>query len=319
MNQLIQQFGDTDVLYAVFGVIVILFLVLDIGFLQRSDKPMTVRSALIQTSGWVSMALGYGYLVYHYHGTEKGLQYISAYLMEYSLSADNLFVFILILSYFKISEKYYHRVLFYGIIGAVVFRVIFIFLGILIVEQFHWVLYIFGAILVYTGASMLYSKGENEFNPEKNIVYKLMRRYLPLLDNEGDGNFTMMRNGKKHYTILFLVIVIIASTDLVFALDSIPAVFAISQDRLVIITSNIFAVMGLRAMFFLLKGMADKFDYLQEGISLVLIFIGAKMLIEIFHLKVPTQWSLAVIGSILLISIVISIFYDKPAKKKEQR
>lgn len=315
MNELIQQFGDTNVLYFVFGFIVLLFLVLDIGLLQRSDKPMSVKSALIQTSCWVTTALSYGYLIYHYHGTEKGLQFVSAYLMEYSLSADNLFVFILILSYFKISEKYYHKVLFYGIIGAVVFRVIFIFLGILIVEQFHWVLYIFGAILVYTGASMLFSRGENEFNPEKNIMYKLMRRYLPLLDNEGDGNFTMRRDGKKYYTILFLVITIIASTDLVFALDSIPAVFAISQDRLVIITSNIFAVMGLRAMFFLLKGMADKFDYLQEGISIVLIFIGLKMLLEIFHINVATQWSLAVIGSILLTSIVVSIFWDKPRKE----
>lgn len=315
MNELIQQFGDTNVLYFVFGFVVILFLVLDIGLLQRSDKPMSVKSALIQTSCWVTTALSYGYLVYHYHGTEKGLQFVSAYLMEYSLSADNLFVFILILSYFKISEKYYHKVLFYGIIGAVVFRVIFIFLGILIVEQFHWVLYIFGAILVYTGASMLFSRGENEFNPEKNIMYKLMRRYLPLLDNEGDGNFTMKRDGKRYYTILFLVITIIASTDLVFALDSIPAVFAISQDRLVIITSNIFAVMGLRAMFFLLKGMADKFDYLQEGISIVLIFIGMKMLLEIFHINVATHWSLAVIGSILLTSIVVSIFWDKPRKE----
>ncbi|MBK6484174.1 MAG: TerC/Alx family metal homeostasis membrane protein [Chitinophagaceae bacterium] len=315
MNELIQQFGDTNVLYFVFGFIVLLFLVLDIGLLQRSDKPMSVKSALIQTSCWVTTALSYGYLIYHYHGTEKGLQFVSAYLMEYSLSADNLFVFILILSYFKISEKYYHKVLFYGIIGAVVFRVIFIFLGILIVEQFHWVLYIFGAILVYTGASMLFSRGENEFNPEKNIMYKLMRRYLPLLDNEGDGNFTMRRDGKKYYTILFLVITIIASTDLVFALDSIPAVFAISQDRLVIITSNIFAVMGLRAMFFLLKGMADKFDYLQEGISIVLIFIGLKMLLEIFHINVATQWSLIVIGSILLTSIVVSIFWDKPRKE----
>lgn len=314
MNALIEQFGDQDVLYVLFGIVVLLFLLLDIGLLQRSDKPMTVRSALLQTAGWVSTALAYGYLVYHYHGTEKGLQYISAYLMEYSLSADNLFVFILILSYFRISDKYYHKVLFYGIIGAVVFRVLFIFLGILIVEQFHWVLYIFGAILVYTGAHMLFSNGENEFIPEKNIMYKLMRRYFRLLDTEGDGHFRVKQNGKTYYTMLFLVIMIIASTDLVFAIDSIPAVFAISQDRLVIITSNIFAVMGLRAMFFLLKNMADKFDYLQEGISLVLIFIGVKMLLEIFHITIATHWSLAVIGSILGIAVLVSIYRDKPVR-----
>ncbi|MBA2422549.1 MAG: TerC/Alx family metal homeostasis membrane protein [Chitinophagales bacterium] len=314
MNELIRQFGDSDVLYVVFGVALLIFLVLDIALLQRSNKPMSIKSALLQASGWVSMALGYGYLVYHYHGSESGLQYVSAYLMEYSLSMDNIFVFILILSYFKVSDKYYHKVLFYGIIGAVIFRIIFIFLGIVIVERFHWVLYIFGAILIYTGVKILVSKEENEFVPDKNLVYKILKRLFPLVDDEGDGNFTIERDGKKYYTILFVVIMIIASTDLVFALDSIPAVFAISQDRLVIVTSNIFAVMGLRAMFFLLKGMSDKFDYLQEGISLVLIFIGVKMLLEIFDLHIKTGWSLAVIVSILLTAIVASLIWDKPKK-----
>jgi tellurite resistance protein TerC len=318
MNALIDKFGDASVLYVVFGVALLLFLALDIGLLQRSNKPMSIKKALFQTAGWVSMALGYGYLVYHYHGTEKGLQYISAYLMEYSLSADNIFVFILILGYFRISEQYYHKVLFYGIIGAVIFRVIFIMLGIVIVEKFHVVLYVFGAILLYTGFKMLVSKSENEFDPEKNFIYKLMRRYLPLLDNEADGHFTIVRNGKKYYSILFIVIMVIASTDLVFAIDSIPAVFGISQDRLVIITSNIFAVMGLRAMFFLLKGMADKFDYLQEGISVVLMFIGAKMLVEIFDIKIATQWSLLVIAAILFISIIVSLVKDKPKKEKKK-
>jgi tellurite resistance protein TerC len=168
--------------------------------------------------------------------------------------------------------------------------------------------------LIYTGVKILVSKEENEFVPDKNLVYKILKRLFPLVDDEGDGNFTIERDGKKYYTILFVVIMIIASTDLVFALDSIPAVFAISQDRLVIVTSNIFAVMGLRAMFFLLKGMSDKFDYLQEGISLVLIFIGVKMLLEIFDLHIKTGWSLAVIVSILLTSIVASLIWDKPKK-----
>lgn len=318
MDELIRKFGEEDVLSVIFGIVLGLFLALDVGILQRSQRPMTIRSALIQTACWVSMALGYGYLIYHFHGIEKGLQYFSAYLMEYSLSADNLFVFILILSYFKVSDQYYHKVLFYGIIGAVIFRVLFIFLGIVVVEQVHWVLYIFGAILMYTGFKMLVSGDDNEFDPAKNIMYKFIRRYCPLVEDEGEGNFTVIRDGKKKYTILFLVIMIIASTDLVFALDSIPAVFAISQDRLVIITSNIFAVMGLRAMFFLLKGMADKFDYLQEGVSIVLIFIGAKMLLEIFNIHIGTQWSLLVILIILVIAIVVSILKDKPKKLKEK-
>jgi tellurite resistance protein TerC len=231
--------------------------------------------------------------------------------MEYSLSADNLFVFIIILSYFKVSEQYYHKVLFYGIIGAVIFRVIFILLGIVIVQEFHWMLYIFGGILVYTGVKMLLAGEENEFKPEKNIVYKFLRRYLNFLDHEADGNFSIVQNGKRYFSILFLVITIIASTDLVFALDSIPAVFAISQDRLVIITSNIFAVMGLRAMFFLLSHAANKFTYLQEGISIVLIFIGVKMLIEIFHLHISTEWSLIVIASVLFVAVMISVLFEK--------
>ncbi len=314
MNDLIRRFGDSDVLYVVFGVALLIFLVLDIALLQRSNKPMSIKSATIQATGWISMALGYGYLVYHFHGSESGLEYVSAYLMEYSLSMDNIFVFILILSYFKVSDKYYHKVLFFGVLGAVIFRIIFIFLGIVIVERFSWVLYIFGGILIYTGVKILVSKEENEFIPDKNFVYKILKRLFPLVDDEGEGKFVIEREGKKYYTILFVVIMIIASTDLVFALDSIPAVFAISQDRLVIVTSNIFAVMGLRAMFFLLKGMADKFDYLQEGISLVLIFIGVKMLLEIFHLHVTTGWSLAIIVFILLTSIIVSLLRDKPKK-----
>jgi tellurite resistance protein TerC len=316
MLELTEQFGDSLVLYVIFGIIMILFLVLDIGVLVRQKKEMTLRGALVQAGCWVSIALIYGFLVYKYHGSEKGLQFISAYLMEYSLSADNLFVFIIILSYFKVSQKYYHKVLFYGIMGAVIFRVLFILIGIVIVEQFYWMLYIFGLILVYTGIRLLIAGEKNEFNPEKNLVYKFLHRYLPMVNHEADGNFSMVKDGKRYYSVLFVVILIIASTDLVFALDSIPAVFAISQDRLVIITSNIFAVMGLRAMFYLLSHAADKFDYLQEGISIVLIFIGVKMLIEIFDFHVPTLWSLIIIISVLGLSILVSLFRDKPGKKK---
>lgn len=316
MNQLIEAFGESDVLYLIFGLIVAIFLILDIGIFVRRKEEMSVKGALLQTAGWVSLALSYGYLVYHYHGAQRGLEYYSAYLMEYSLSADNLFVFILILSYFKVSKQYYHKVLFYGIMGAVVFRIIFILAGIVIVERFEWVLYIFGAILLYTGVKLLIASEEHEFDPEKNIVYRLMRKYFPILNNEGNGNFTIVRNGKRYFSLLFLVIAIIASTDLMFAIDSIPAVFAISQDRLVIITSNVFAVMGLRAMFYLLSHAANKFDFLQEGIALVLIFIGVKMLIGIFNLHIPTEWSLGIIVTVLTVAILISIFFDRPEKKE---
>jgi len=311
MSDLCLRFGDSKVLYAIFLLLLFVILILDLGVLVRRKKEMTLRSALIQTMCWLAIALGFGYLVYRYHGNEQGLQYISAYLMEYSLSADNLFVFIIILGYFKVSEQYYHKVLFYGILGAVIFRVIFILLGIVIVEQFHWMLYLFGAVLIYTGVRMLLAGEGNEFKPEKNIIYKFLRHHFRFLDHDADGNFSVIKEGKRYFSVLFVVIVIIASTDLVFALDSIPAVFAISQDRLVIITSNVFAVMGLRAMFFLLSHAANKFDYLQEGISLVLIFIGTKMIIEIFSVHISTGWSLLVIATVLSVSVLISVFFDK--------
>lgn len=311
MSELILTFGDSKVLYTIFFILIFVILVLDLGVLVRRNKEMTVKSALIQTTCWVTIALGFGYLVYRYHGHEEGLQYISAYLMEYSLSVDNLFVFIIILSYFRVSELYYHKVLFYGIMGAVIFRITFILIGIVIVEQFHWLLYIFGAVLIYTGVRMLLAKQASEFNPEKNIVYKVLRRYFRFVDHEAEGKFSVILDGKRYFSVLFVVIVIIASTDLVFALDSIPAVFAISQDRLVIITSNVFAVMGLRAMFFLLSHAANKFDYLQEGISLVLIFIGVKMIIEIFNAHISTSWSLIVIATVLFVSVLISVFFER--------
>ncbi|MEO5673728.1 MAG: TerC/Alx family metal homeostasis membrane protein [Chitinophagales bacterium] len=311
---MLERFGDTTVLYALFGILILVFMILDLGILVRRKVEMTLRSALIQTFSWITAALSFGILVYIYHGKEEGLQYISAYLMEYSLSADNLFVFIIILTYFKVSQEYYHKVLFYGIMGAVVFRLIFILVGIEIVEEFHWTLYIFGAILIYTGASILLKRKENEFNPEKNILYKILRRYLRMLDHEAGGNFSVIQDGKWYFSKLFPVIVIIASTDLVFALDSIPAVFAISQDRLVIITSNVFAVMGLRAMFFLLSHAANKFEYLQQGISLVLIFIGVKMIIGIFDIHIATLWSLLVIAGVLVGSILLSVLINNEEK-----
>lgn len=318
MKEMMDVLGESQTLYIVFFFVIFLFLLLDLGILVRSKSKMTVKSALIQTGCWVSVALGYGVLVYYYHGKDHGLEYFSAYLMEYSLSADNLFVFIIILSYFKVSEKYTHKVLFYGIIGAIIFRVLFILLGIVIVEKFHWLLYIFGFILFYTGIKMFRSGEDNKFDPGKNIIYKFMQRNFRILDNEAGGNLTLQRNGKTYLSILFIVIAIIASTDLIFAVDSIPAVFAISQDRLVIITSNIFAVMGLRAMFYLLSHAANKFDYLKEGISLILIFIGVKMLIAYFNINIPTLVSLSVILGVIVLSIIISLLFDKPTKSKAE-
>ncbi len=240
-------------------------------------------------------------------GHVAAIQYISAYLMEWSLSIDNIFVFILIFTFFGIKEKNYARVLLIGILMAIVLRIIFISVGIALIKEFEWLLYVFGALLVYTGVRMFAAKENEEIDLEKNRVYKLIRRVLPLTTEYNDGRMTMIKNGKRFYTKTFVVIVMLATTDLIFALDSIPAVFAISQDRLVVYTSNIFAVLGLRSLFFLLKGAVNKFSHLQQGIAVVLVFIGLKMLAEIFKLHLPVYVSLLAI--VVCLTVAIPLFH----------
>jgi tellurite resistance protein TerC len=292
--------------YLVFGVLLIVALAFDLGLLSKSHTHMTMRKAIWQTAFWVTLALGFGIFLWWRDGQIIALEYVSAYLMEWSLSIDNIFVFILIFSFFGIKEDYYARVLLIGILMAVVFRIIFITVGIALVERFSWVLYIFGAILVFTGIKMFTARGNEIVDLEKNRVYKLMRKFVPLTTQDNDGRISVKIDGKKYYTSIFVVIVMLATTDLVFALDSIPAVFAISQHRLVIYTSNIFAVLGLRSLFFLLKGAVNKFAFLQQGIAIVLVFIGLKMLVEFFDIHVPVYISLLVI----LVSIAASIVYS---------
>jgi len=234
--------------------------------------------------------------------------------MEWSLSIDNIFVFILIFTFFSVREQYYARVLLIGILLAVVLRFIFISIGIALVEEFHWVLYIFGAILTYTGVAMFRAK-ENEMDLERNRVYILLRRFLPLTTEDAGGRFSVVKNHKKYYTNIMVVVILLATTDLVFALDSIPAVFGISQNRLVIYTSNIFAVLGLRSLFFLLKGAVNKFRYLQHGIATVLIFIGLKMLVEVVGVFVPVFISLIVISVCISLSIIFSLAANNEEKE----
>ena len=292
--------------YLVFGILLILALAFDLGLLSKSHTHMTMRKAIWQTAFWVTLALGFGIFLWFRDGQIIALEYVSAYLMEWSLSIDNIFVFILIFSFFGIKEDYYARVLLVGILMAVVFRIIFITVGIALVERFAWILYIFGAILVFTGIKMFTAKGNEIVDLEKNRVYKILRKFVPLTTEDNAGKISMRIDGKKYYTSIFVVIVMLATTDLVFALDSIPAVFAISQHRLVIYTSNIFAVLGLRSLFFLLKGAVNKFAFLQQGIAIVLVFIGLKMLVEFFDIHVPVYISLLVI----LVSIAASIVYS---------
>jgi tellurite resistance protein TerC len=295
-----------QITYLVFGILLIVALVFDLGLLSKSHTHITMRKALWQTIFWVSLALGFFVFLWFREGQITALEYVSAYLMEWSLSIDNIFVFILIFTFFGIGQDYYARVLLIGILMAIVFRVIFITVGVALVARFEWILYIFGFILLITGVQMFRAKSKEIVDLETNRVYKILKKFLPLTTEDNKGKITLIKNGKKYYTNIFVVIVMLATTDIVFALDSIPAVFAISSNELVIYTSNIFAVLGLRSLFFLLRGAVNKFAHLQQGIAIVLVFIGLKMLVTFFGVHVPVYISLLVI----LVSIAASIVYS---------
>jgi len=270
--------STTLITYIVFGALLIVALVFDLGLLSKKNKEITIGQALKQTIFWVSLAFGFFGFMWYEKGRQPAIEYISAYLMEWSLSIDNIFVFILIFTSFSVNEKYYSRVLLIGILMAILFRIIFITVGVALVHRFEWILYLFGAFLVYTGYRMFLADENKKFDPETSKAYKIVKKIFPLSMSDGNGKFWIIENGKRVYTTLFVVVMMLASIDLVFALDSIPAVMGISRDSLVIYTSNIFAVLGLRSLFFLLKGAVNKFEYLQQGIAVVLVFIGLKML-----------------------------------------
>ncbi|MBD0332126.1 MAG: TerC/Alx family metal homeostasis membrane protein [Chitinophagaceae bacterium] len=296
-----------QVTYLVFGIALLMAVVLDLGLLSKQSTEVGIKKALYQTLLWVLLAFAFFCFLWWNEGRIPALEYLSAYLMEWSLSIDNIFVFILIFSFFKIRGDHVARALMVGILMAIIFRIIFITIGVVLVERFHWILYIFGAFLIYTGIKIFAVRHEEEYDPANNPVYKFLNRFFPIIHQDVSGKLTVKRNGKRFYTNMFLVIVLLATTDIVFALDSIPAVFAITQERLVIYTSNIFAVLGLRSLFFLLKGAVTKFEYLQQGIAIVLIFIGLKMLAEIVGIRVPVVISLIVIVICLGGSIAYSI------------
>lgn len=306
------------ILFAVFAIVIVLFLLIDLGVFNKNAHKISTRSALYQSIFWVIVSTAFGYLVYRYDdsGSDAALEYFSAYLTEYALSVDNIFVILLILKYFSVKEEYFHKVLFWGILGAVVFRGIFIFVGALFIAKFHWILYVFGVFLIYSGIKIYFEDSDEKIDPEKNPILKLCRKYLPMAKGDTGAQFVVTKP-KLMFTELFLVIVLIETTDLIFAVDSIPAAFAITQNEFLIYTSNIFAVLGLRAMFFLLAGIIDKFYLLQKGLSIILFFIGAKMLLEIFDMHIPITLSFTVILLTLTLSIVFSVIVPKKKKSDE--
>jgi len=303
--------------YMVFAIVLLLALVFDLGLMSKKDKTITIKQALYQTFFWVGLALAFFVFVWVENGQTLALQYLSGYLMEWSLSIDNIFVFILIFSAFAVKEKFYGRVLLLGILMAIVFRIVFITIGVSLVEKYQWILLLFGAFLVYTGYKMFTADEEEAFDPYDSKVYKLLKKWLPLTREDGNGKYRIRENGKPVYTSLFVVVVMLAAIDLVFALDSIPAVMGISSDRMVIYTSNIFAVLGLRSLFFLLRGAVSKFDYLQQGIAIVLVFIGVKMLGEHWISQwIDKQTMVFISLGMILVCISGSIFYSIFMNKK---
>jgi len=316
----------------VFLAVIIIFMVVDLGLFHKQAHKITTKSALYQSIFWVSISTAFGILIYFWgpyaqmengvsvslEGSDAAVLYFSTYLTEYALSVDNIFVILLILKYFKVDETYYHKVLFWGILGAIVFRAVFIFVGAILIHKFHWILYIFGVFLIYSGIRIYFEDGDEKIEPEKNPILKICRKYLPISASDNGGKFFFRENGKLFFTPLFLVIILIETTDLIFAVDSIPAAFAITQNEFLIYTSNIFAVMGLRAMFFLLAGIIDKFYLLQKGLSIILFFIGAKMLLEIFHIDLNVYLSFTVIIATLTLSIVFSVLIPRKVKSESE-
>ena len=248
-----------QIVYSVFGVVIVTALVLDLGFLSKKNATISIKQALRQTFLWVLLALGFFVFMWIEEGQKLGLEFLSGYLMEWSLSIDNIFVFILIFDAFNVKEQHTSRVLLIGILAAIIFRVIFITVGVALVAKFAWILYVFGVFLVYTGIKMYTADSDEHFDPHDTIIYRNLKKFLPLSNSDGDGKFVIRQNGRPVYTSLFVVVVLLAAIDLVFALDSIPAVMGISNSSLVIYTSNIFAILGLRSLFFLLRGAVNEF------------------------------------------------------------
>lgn len=298
-------------LLIIFGVVVVGFLIADLGFFNRRAHRISLKSALAQSLFWIVISLIFATLIYEFLGRDPAVEFLSAYVTEKLLSVDNLFVILLIFSFFNLEEKYHHRVLFWGILGAIVFRAVFILAGGYIISQFHWVLYIFGAILIYTGLRLLRDKKEEHVNFHENRVFKLARRYLPFTTDHHSGKFFLRRNGKLYVTVLFMIVLLVESTDIVFAVDSIPAAFSITQDPFLVFTSNIFAVMGLRALFFLIEGIAHRFHHLQKGLAFILVFIGGKMLADIFGLHLSSLISFSIIMAALGLSLLLSVLFPK--------
>lgn len=285
-------------------------LALDLGVFHRKAHVVRLKEALGWSVVWICLALLFNLLIYSWLGPETALQFLAGYIIEKSLSVDNLFVFLLIFSYFSVPSVYQHKILFWGILGALIMRAIFIAAGITLIEKFHWMIYLFGGFLIITGIKMAFQK-DKELHPETNPVLRLFRRFVPVTDQYHHDHFFVLKEGKRWATPLFVVLLLIETTDVIFAVDSIPAILAVTRDPFIVYTSNVFAILGLRALYFALAGIMQLFHYLHYGLSLILVFVGTKMLISDIY-KVPIGLALSVIAGILIVSVVASILRPRP-------
>ena len=301
----------SPIFWIVFAVVVLGMIAIDLGIFTRKSHTVSFREALTWTGVWATLATCFGIWIWNSQGQTKGLEFFNGYLIELSLSADNVFIFALIFRNFGVPPQYQHKVLIWGVLSALVMRFILIGIGVQLINQFHWILYIFGAFLVYTGVKMLWSRSEEEEDPSDNPVVRYARRVLPLTPTWVGDRFWVTENGKRFFTPLFIVLICIEISDLIFAVDSIPAVFGITQDQFIIFTSNVFAIMGLRSLYFVLSGVIDKFHYLKPGLGLILAFVGVKMLLGHTDYKIGNEFSLAFTILVLAASIIGSMVFPK--------
>ena len=315
MSELLQGIlGNKILLWGGFNLLVIVLLAIDLGVFHRKDHAISVKEGLVWSVIWIVVALLFNLLVYFWKGPEVALQFLTGYLIERALSIDNIFVFLVIFAYFKVASQYQYRVLFWGILGALILRGFFIAVGTLLIVKFHWILLVFGIFLIITAIKLAFGK-DKEMEPEKNPLLKIVRRFLPITNNYEGNHFFIKKNKRLWGTPLFVVLIVVETTDLVFALDSIPAIFAITVDPFIVYTSNVFAILGLRALYFAVAGLMEIFYYLKYALSAILAFVGFKMLIADFF-KISSVAALIVIAAMLLIAILASILFPRKEKIK---
>ncbi|HEY8461290.1 MAG TPA: TerC family protein [Blastocatellia bacterium] len=290
-----------------FALFVLIMLALDLGVFHRYAHEVRIKEAMIWSGVWVTLALLFNLGLYYWSGPQPALEFLTGYLIEKSLSVDNIFVFLLVFTYFRVPLRYQHRVLFWGVLGALIMRAILIALGLSLIQRFHWVIYVFGAFLILTGVKMVLDKGK-EIHPERNPALRLLRRFAPVTDDYQAGKFFVKRGERRFATPLLVTLLVVETTDLVFAVDSIPAILAITPDPFIIYTSNVFAILGLRALYFALAGVMRSFHYLHYGLSAILVFVGAKMLLADFY-EIPVSVALGVVAGILIISVIASLTF----------